>query len=87
MSDLRLATLGPLLTADAPTKAAATLALDAALPVDCDARIDEPGGIPGRPPRPLLVEHIRLKPPSMRTPAGIAALVHAIAHIEFNAIK
>jgi len=87
MSDLRLATLVPLLIADAPAKAAATLAVDAALPVDCEARIDEPAGIPGRPERPHLVEHIRLKPPSMRTPAGIAALVHSIAHIEFNAIN
>lgn len=86
MSDLRLATLGPLLIADAPAKARATLALDATLPVDTAAAIAEPAGIPGRPARPVLVEHIKLKPPSMRTPAGIAALVHAIAHIELNAI-
>ncbi|WP_457355843.1 ferritin-like domain-containing protein [Roseateles sp. P5_D6] len=86
MSDLRLATLGPLLIADAPAKAAATLTLDAALPVDTGALIPEPGGIPGRPARPRLVEHITLKGPSLRTPAGIAALVHAIAHIELNAI-
>jgi uncharacterized ferritin-like protein (DUF455 family) len=87
MSDLRLATLGPLLTADAPAKARATLALDAALPVDTTAEIAEPAGIPGRPERPRPVDHIRLKPPSLRTPAGIAALVHSIAHIEFNAIN
>jgi uncharacterized ferritin-like protein (DUF455 family) len=87
MSDLRLATLGPLLTADAPAKASATLALDAARPVDTAAQIAEPAGIPGRPERPRLVDHLTLKPPSMRTPAGIAALVHAIAHIEFNAIN
>lgn len=86
MSDLRLATLGPLLIADAPAKAGATLALDATLPVDTTTAIAEPAGIPGRPARPYLVEHIKLKPPSMRTPAGIAALVHAIAHIELNAI-
>lgn len=86
MSDLRLATLVPLLIADAPAKAAATLALDANLPVDVHAAIADPCGIPGRPERPCLVEHIKLKPPSMRTPAGIAALVHAIAHIELNAI-
>jgi uncharacterized ferritin-like protein (DUF455 family) len=86
MPELRLATLVPLLIADAPAKAAATLALDAALPVDTAAVIAEPAGIPGRPSRPQLVEHIKLKPPSMRTPAGIAALVHAIAHIELNAI-
>jgi uncharacterized ferritin-like protein (DUF455 family) len=86
MSDLRLATLGPLLIADAPAKAAATLALAPEMPVDTEATFDAPAGIPGRPARPRLVEHIRLKPPSMRTPAGIAALVHAIAHIELNAI-
>jgi uncharacterized ferritin-like protein (DUF455 family) len=86
MSDLRLATLGPLLIADAPAKAAAALALDANLPVDVHVVIADPGGIPGRPERPQLVEHIKLKPPSLRTPAGIAALVHAIAHIELNAI-
>ncbi len=86
MSELRLATLGPLLIADAPAKARAALALDPMLPVDATARIAEPAGIPGRPDRPRLVEHIKLKPPSLRTPAGIAALVHAIAHIELNAI-
>jgi uncharacterized ferritin-like protein (DUF455 family) len=86
MSDLRLATLGPLLTADAPAKAAATLALDASLPVDTAAAIAEPAGIPARPARPRLVAHTTLKPPPLNTPAGVAALVHAIAHIELNAI-
>ncbi len=86
MSELRLATLAPLLIADAPAKAAATLALPDTLTVDTAAVLAEPAGIPGRPARPRLVEHIRLKAPSMRTPAGIAALVHAIAHIELNAI-
>lgn len=87
MSDLRLATLGPLLTADAPAKAAATLALPVELPVDTAATIAEPGGIPGRPAWPQPVLHIRLKPPSMRTPVGIAALVHRLSHVELNAIE
>ncbi|MGQ3050631.1 MAG: ferritin-like domain-containing protein [Roseateles sp.] len=86
MSELRLATLGPLLIAEAPAKASATLALDATLPVDATVVIAEPAGIPGRPARPQLVGHVTLKPPSLRTAAGIAALVHAIAHIELNAI-
>lgn len=72
---------------DPLAKAAAARALDEAAPLDPDAILAEPAGIPGRPERPLLVGHLQLKPPSMRTPAGIAALVHAIAHIEFNAIK
>ncbi len=72
---------------DPLAKAARALDLDLSAPLDPDAQLAEPAGVPGRPERPQLVEHIRLKPPSMRTPAGIAALVHAIAHIEFNAIN
>lgn len=73
--------------ADPLAKAAAARELQDTAPLDVDAVLAEPAGVPGRPARPQLVEHIRLKPPSMRTPAGIAALVHAIAHIEFNAIN
>ncbi|MFG6487919.1 ferritin-like domain-containing protein [Roseateles sp. BYS78W] len=73
--------------ADPLAKAAAAIALDPAMPLDPQAVLDEPTGVPGRPARPRLVGHITLKPPSMRTPAGIAALVHSIAHIEFNAIN
>ncbi len=86
MLELRLATLTPLLIADAAAKAAATLALPSDMPVDCNAEITAPAGIPGRPERPVLREHTALKPPSLRTPAGVAALVHSIAHIELNAI-
>lgn len=72
---------------DAPAKAATILALDASLPLDSQTHIPEPPGVPGRPERPRLVAHTSLKPPSLRTPEGIAALVHSIAHIEFNAIN
>jgi uncharacterized ferritin-like protein (DUF455 family) len=43
--------------------------------------------IPGRPLRPELVPPLAVKHRSMRTPEGRAALVHALAHIEFNAIN
>lgn len=43
--------------------------------------------VPGRPDRPLLVSPIGVKKRSMRTIEGRAALIHAIAHIEFNAIN
>jgi uncharacterized ferritin-like protein (DUF455 family) len=43
--------------------------------------------IPGRPPAPLLVHPARVPRRSPGTPAGLAALLHAIAHIEFNAIN
>jgi uncharacterized ferritin-like protein (DUF455 family) len=56
---------------------------------DCGAMlsISEPAGLPGRPPRPELVLPSRLKPRPMNTPAGRIALLHALAHIEFNAIN
>lgn len=54
--------------------------------VDTDTLIAEPPGLPGRPARPLLVPHNQLKPGSMATLEGRARLVHALAHIELNAI-
>ncbi|MBL8362999.1 MAG: ferritin-like domain-containing protein [Rubrivivax sp.] len=42
--------------------------------------------IPGRPPRPLLVDPASLKPRKPSTREGRGALLHALAHIEFNAI-
>ncbi len=46
-----------------------------------------PIGEPGRPGRPQLVAPRRLHRRSLHTPQGHAALIHAIAHIEFNAIN
>lgn len=43
--------------------------------------------IPGRPDKPRLVPPIEVEKRSMRTPEGRAALIHALAHIEFNAIN
>ena len=42
---------------------------------------------PGRPDKPLLVSSLHMVRRSVRSPAGHAALIHAIAHIEFNAIN
>lgn len=50
-------------------------------------RFDEPAGLPGRPAHPPLVEPRQLERRSMRSPAGRAVLLHALAHIEFNAIN
>ena len=41
----------------------------------------------GRPPRPELVSPGRLAQRRIGTPEGQAALIHAVAHIEFNAIN
>ena len=42
---------------------------------------------PGRPDRPELVHHRDLKKRKLSTDLGKAILIHAIAHIEFNAIN
>ena len=46
-----------------------------------------PIGPPGRPDRPELVDPARVPRRRLGGAAGRAALVHAIAHIEFNAIN
>lgn len=43
--------------------------------------------IPGRPDKPELVSPLAVKKRSMRSPEGRASLIHALAHIEFNAIN
>ena len=42
--------------------------------------------LPGRPPRPALVPPMEVPHRSPFTPEGLAALLHAVCHIEFNAI-
>jgi len=56
--------------------------------VDVDANISEVGFvIPGRPAAPILVNPGLVKRRSMHTQEGRAVLIHALAHIEFNAIN
>lgn len=43
--------------------------------------------IPGRPDKPELIPPTQLKQRKLGSPEGRAALIHAIAHIEFNAIN
>jgi uncharacterized ferritin-like protein (DUF455 family) len=52
-----------------------------------DIDLAEPTGLPGRPDRPPLVTATRVPHRSPFTVAGRAALLHAICHIEFNAIN
>ncbi len=57
---------------------------------DCDlrpaARV-QAIAVPGRPARPLLVPPSRVAKRKLSSPQGRAALLHALAHIEFNAIN
>lgn len=46
-----------------------------------------PIGDPGRPDKPILVEPSAVKRRKLGSEQGRAALIHAIAHIEFNAIN
>jgi len=43
--------------------------------------------VPGRPDKPVLVSPQSVKSRKLTTPEGRATLVHAVAHIEFNAIN
>lgn len=59
---------------------------DGAIPLEREGTPD-PIGEPGHPPLPKLVAPRLLHTRSLHTPEGHAALIHAIAHIEFNAIN
>src|SRR5690606_27708869 len=56
------------------------------LPIDAAAPPPEPIAMPGRPARPRLVHPRELPRRGFGTDAGRAAFIHAVAHIEFNAI-
>jgi uncharacterized ferritin-like protein (DUF455 family) len=70
----------------ARTFAAAQAFAQGALAITPDAPPPAPIGMPGRPERPLLVHPRDLPRRGFGTPEGLAAFVHAVAHIEFNAI-
>ena len=48
---------------------------------------EAPAGLPGCPARPELRSHLDVPKRSPFTPQGLAALLHAVTHIEFNAIN
>ncbi len=52
-----------------------------------DAELEAPTGVPGNPPRPELRSHLDVPKRSPFTTEGLAALLHAVTHIEFNAIN
>jgi uncharacterized ferritin-like protein (DUF455 family) len=83
---LRQRALDWLTERDANAKAAGVRAMDPDASPGAADTLSEPFGIPGRPPRPLLVPHTELKRRSLATVEGRAMLIHALAHIELNAI-
>jgi uncharacterized ferritin-like protein (DUF455 family) len=49
--------------------------------------LEVPANLPGQPARPELRSHLQIPKRSPFTPEGLAALIHAVTHIEFNAIN
>lgn len=82
-----------LLEADVQRKLALTAAASAAIAsaADWEDEVDKPAivaiPVPGRPTTPLLVPPNQLLQRKLNSATGRAALVHAVAHIEFNAIN
>lgn len=80
------------LAADTPeakvraTRAAADTFRRGEVPVPSDAPPPAPIAMPGRPPRPRLVHPRDVPRRGFGSDEGRAAFIHAVAHIEFNAI-
>jgi uncharacterized ferritin-like protein (DUF455 family) len=87
MNCLHTLALQALMTSAPLAKAQATQALGLkGNEINAQLNLDEPAGLPGRPAKPLLVPPRLVPKRSLNTPEGHAAIVHAITHIEFNAI-
>ncbi|MEP6970534.1 MAG: ferritin-like domain-containing protein [Betaproteobacteria bacterium] len=85
--DLRAQARELLICCDPTRKAALTRQLESTGQILPDARYTDTADIPGRPQRPALVGFNALRRRSAATPQGRAILLHALAHIEFNAIN
>lgn len=85
---LRRQALLALLETDPGAKAAATRSLAASLVIDPAESLQAPAqGLPGRPDQPVLVGAQNVPARSVGKKQGRAALIHSLAHIEFNAIN
>jgi uncharacterized ferritin-like protein (DUF455 family) len=99
VNELRQLALSWLCECDAEKKAKGVLALkDVHFSIDADQypcasqsisniTPEKANTIPGRPEKPILVAPLQLPKRSMRAIEGRVALIHALAHIEFNAIN
>ena len=88
--ELRQLALQALAEPDATKKVALTLAIgaeNAAMPIAAFSPVQQALKLPGRPARPPLIHPAKVPRRSPVTLEGRAAMVHSIAHIEFNAIN
>lgn len=91
-AELRQAALHWLVECDAVRKAAGVRRLAQAwaageLGLDADAVLSTSPVAPGHPAKPELVSPLTVQRRAMNTPEGRAAMIHALVHIEFNAIN
>jgi uncharacterized ferritin-like protein (DUF455 family) len=89
-AELRQLALQALMEPDTQQKVLLALDLQtraATLSIANDAAFQAPDGLPGCPARPELRSHLDLPRRSPFTREGLAALLHAVTHIEFNAIN
>ena len=89
-TELRKLALEALLEPDSEQKVAFTqwIRVQAAtISIATDITFPEPAGVPGCPARPELRSHLDVPKRSPFTTEGLAALLHAVTHIEFNAIN
>jgi uncharacterized ferritin-like protein (DUF455 family) len=89
-SELRQLALQALVTTDPEQKVRLAQGLinqAATVSIATAAQLAEPDHLPGCPARPALHSHLDVAKRSPFTPDGLAALLHAVAHIEFNAIN
>ena len=88
--ELRAQALLALQLSDPDDKVGAVLRYGSLSPdvvVDVEATLCPPLGVPGRPARPALIDPALVPQRSPFTAEGLAALMHAVCHIEFNAIN
>lgn len=87
VQELRQQALAALQLTDPAEKCRAVAAVAADAAPDPEAVLQPVAPLPGRPPLPPLVDPRQLKQRGLGTLEGRAALIHSLAHIEFNAIN
>ena len=88
--ELRQHALKALLAPNSEQKVALTqwlCAQAATLSIATGVPLEEPQGVPGCPQKPELRSHLNVPKRSPFSSEGLAALLHAVTHIEFNAIN
>jgi uncharacterized ferritin-like protein (DUF455 family) len=86
VSELRTLALQALGVGEPEARCLAVDELSEALPLEPERSVAPDRPVPGRPARPRLVPIHQVPARNPRTAGGHAALLHSIAHIEFNAI-